>query len=303
MRSPTWLAALGLAAAAAGAILSAQQPTFRTGVETVRLDLVVTESGQPVAGLGPGDFEVRDNGVRQRLRAVLGESVPLDVYFVLDVSSSVAGERLGHLRRAAHALLAGLVPGDRAALLAFSHQVSEPQPLTADLAAVRRAIDAIEPAGATALNDAVYAPFVLREPGERRAVAVVFSDGLENMSWLQDDELVEAARRADVLVHGITLTPEQPAVPVALPGERATQLPHENALLRRTAAVTGGRLWPAQSSAHLEEVFIGVLREIRSRYIVAYEPEPAGRLGWHDVQVKVKGRGRQVSMRPGYFAR
>jgi VWFA-related protein len=292
------------AAIAAGALLSAQQPTFRTRVETVRLDVVVTVEGRPVAGLGLPDFEVRDNGVRQRVREVLGEEVPLDAYFVLDASSSVEGERLANLRRAARAFLAGLVSGDRAALIAFSHQVAAPQALTADLSLVGQTIDAIEPDGATALNDAVYAPLVLREPGERRAVAVVFSDGLENMSWLQDDEVVEAARRADVLVHGITLTPDRPAGWSTLTsGQAKPTLPHENELLRRVAAVTGGRLWHASSSAQLEEVFVGVLREIRSRYILAYDPEPAGRLGWHDVQVRVKGRGRHVSMRPGYLAR
>jgi VWFA-related protein len=257
-----------------------------------------------VGGLLLGDFEVFDNGVRQQVRTLLGEAVPLDVHLVLDVSSSVEGERLGHLRRAAHAFLAGLVPGDRAALLAFSHQVLAPQPLTSDLVAVRAAIDAIEPAGATALVDALYAGILLHQTGERRGVVVVFSDGVENMSWLLDAEVAEAARRADVLVHGITLTPDRPAGWATLSsGQAVPALPHENDLLRRAAAATGGRLWHAATSAHLESVFVGVLREIRSRYILAYDPEPAGQRGWHSVRVTVKANGRQVSARPGYFAR
>lgn len=157
---------------------------------------------------------------------------------------------------------------------------------------------------ATALVDALYAAKRLHEAGERRGVVVVFSDGVENMSWLLDDEVAEAARRADVLVHGITLTPDRPAGWATLSsGQAVPALPHENDLLRRAAAATGGRLWHAATSAHLESVFVGVLREIRSRYILAHDPEPAGQRGWHSVRVTVKAKGRQVSARPGYFAR
>jgi VWFA-related protein len=298
---------LSVALMAGAATLHAQQPLFRVGVEVVRLDVSVTRDRQPVTGLGLADFEVRDNGKRQRLTGILREEVPLDVYFVFDASGSVEGEKLGHLRRAAHAFLGGLAPGDQAGLLVFSHQVSRLLPLTADVGAVRRAVDGIEPAGQTALDDGLYAALLQRRPNERRAVAVVFSDGMENMSWLTDDVVVEAARRFDVVVYGVTLTPEPDAETLLTgPGRySASEVlpPKENELLRQVATTTAGRLWTAGSSAKLEEMFVGVLREIRSRYLLTYEPEPAGRPGWHTVQVKVKGGRNIVTSRPGYYAR
>jgi hypothetical protein len=42
-----------------------QRPQFRAGVSVVRLDVLASDRGKPIAGLTPHDFEVTDNGVRQ----------------------------------------------------------------------------------------------------------------------------------------------------------------------------------------------------------------------------------------------
>lgn len=294
---------VAVALAVSGAALPAQQPTFRAGIEIVRLDVSVTRDDEPVTGLTAADFEVRDNGKRQRLTGVLLEEVPLDVFFVFDTSGSVRGEKRADLRRAALAFLSGLAPGDQAALLAFSHQVSLLQALTPDLGAVRRAVDTLEPSGSTALNDAVYAALLQRTANERRAVVVAFSDGLENISWLTVDAVVEAAKRSDMVIYGVTLLAPAGAPRVAVRQPATFPPPQEDELLRRVALATGGRVWAADSSARLEEVFTDVLREIRSRYLLAYEPEPAGQAGWHRVQVKVKRDKGVVTSRPGYYAR
>ena len=44
-----------------------QTPTFRSAIEAVGVDVLVTRDGRPVANLTPGDFDVVDNGVRQRV--------------------------------------------------------------------------------------------------------------------------------------------------------------------------------------------------------------------------------------------
>jgi hypothetical protein len=84
---------------------SAQAPTFASKVEAVRVDVLVTDRGQPVRGLGRSDFEILDNGVLQQVDLVSFEQIPLNVILALDMSDSVAGERLDHLRSAGTALL------------------------------------------------------------------------------------------------------------------------------------------------------------------------------------------------------
>ena len=106
------------------------QETFRSGVEAVRLDVLVLENGEPVRGLRAGDFEVRDNGVLQQIDRVTFEQVPLNVVLALDMSGSLEGARLEHLQGAAGALLDGLRADDQAALVTFSHMVAQRAGLT-----------------------------------------------------------------------------------------------------------------------------------------------------------------------------
>jgi VWFA-related protein len=273
----------------------AQQPLFRAGVEIVRVDVSVVLGEAPVTGLRLEDFEVRDQGARQQLTGLLYEEVPLDAYLVLDASASVAGRKLADLRHAAMAFLAGLRTGDEAALLSFSQMVTQHQPLTGDLAAIRRALEAVTTGGTTALHDALFAAMLQRQPNERRAVAVVFSDGFENVSWLSEADVMGTAERSDMLVYGVTLTAE--------PRGGRARTPVENAFLRRVTAATGGRIWTAGGSAQLEEAFVAVLRDIRSRYLLTYTPESPPRPGWHSLQVKLKRGKGQVIARPGYFVR
>ncbi len=80
MRTLVRLAAVVMLTAVGAASLSsqpqplaapaAQQPTFRTGVNYVRADVYPTANGQIVRDLRPEDFELREDGVPQKLDSV-----------------------------------------------------------------------------------------------------------------------------------------------------------------------------------------------------------------------------------------
>src|SRR5262249_31491451 len=146
-------AALIAASLAAIAGAQTQTSTFSTKIEAVRVDVLVTDRGQPVRGLGPDDFEIQDNGVLQQVDLVSFEQIPLNVILALDMSESVAGERLEHLRGAGQALLNGLKKGDQAALVTFRDAVTLDAGLSGDSLKIRAALDRAEPRGETALVD------------------------------------------------------------------------------------------------------------------------------------------------------
>ena len=65
------------------------------------------------------------------------EQIPLNVILALDMSSSLEGERLDHLREAGRAVLSGLKKEDQGALITFSHALTLGAGLTSDVAVGR----------------------------------------------------------------------------------------------------------------------------------------------------------------------
>jgi len=279
------LVAVLAACGAACALVSAQLPTFRSRVEAVRVDVLVTEHGRPVRGLQPADFEILDNGVRQHVDLAILEKLPLDLILVFDVSKSVEGQRLDDLRRAGGAVLGALAPGDRAALVTFNHVVRLGSGLTSELGRLRAALALAMADGGTALVDGAFAGMMLGESEVGRALELVFSDGLDVSSWLTADAVLDTARRSGVVVYGTWVGP--------------AQAPE---FLRALARATGGDVVSARSSQDVGAIFLHILEEFRNRYVLSYSPQGVSKAGWHALDVRVKGRGFQVKARPGYLA-
>ena len=272
-------------ALAAPVLVRSQQPAFSSKVEAVRVDALVTERGQPVRGLTAADFEVLDNGVAQAVDLVSFEQVPLNLVLVFDMSSSVVGERLDHLREGARTVLGGLKHDDQAGLITFSHMIVRGSELTTDLDRVRGALRGTFWPGETSLIDAVYSAIVVGESDVGRALLIVFSDGLDTASWLTPDAVLDTAKRSDVVVYG-----------VAAGGSPRMSFLHD------LGELTGGALLDAGSSENLGATFERILQEFRQRYLISYSPRGVPRPGWHRLDVRVKGRAATVKARPGYLA-
>jgi Ca-activated chloride channel family protein len=277
--------AVAAALVCAAAMVTAQQTTFSSRIDAVRVDVLVTENGTPVRNLGRNDFEVFDNGVKQDVDLVSFEQLPLNVVLTLDMSDSMVGERLANLRAAGLALVDGLKADDQAALVNFSEIVSLGAALTSDKAQVRAALQRAEPDGNTSLIDASFAGMVLGESRVGRALVVVFSDGLDTSSWLASKAVLDIARRCDVVVYAVSAA-------------RGVKMD----FLRELCERTGGRLFELDTTDRLSAVFLQVLDEFRQRYLVSYSPRGVPDQGWHRVTVRVKGRNLDVKARPGYFA-
>jgi len=270
---------------ATSAATRGQQPSFSARVESVRVDVLVLENGRPVRGLGPSDFDIVDNGVPQQVDLVSFDQIPLNVVLSLDMSDSLAGERLEQLRDASRAVLDGLTKDDQAALVTFSHAVSLGAPLSKDLAAVRTALDDAYGFGETSLIDGVYSAMMVGESDVGRALLMVFSDGLDTSSWLAADAVLESAKRSDVVVY---------AAAIGTVGGAP--------FLKELSTLTGGTMYKVESTKDLRRTFLDILTEFRQRYLVSYTPTGVARDGWHRLDVRVKNRRTTIKARPGYLA-
>jgi VWFA-related protein len=275
------LAIAGLASAAA----APQQPlVFSSHVQAVLVDALVTQNGRPVSGLTAADFEVRDNGVLQKIDLLDAANLPINAVLALDTSASTAGARLRNLTAATDALLDGLRPVDRAALTTFSHVVSPRVPLTPDLASIREALRSINPDGETAALDGIYAALTATLAETGRSLVVICTDGRDTRSWLEPDELLAAAHRSNAVIDVV-----------------ATGSARRWPVLRDLTDATGGQTIAVESSQQIRAQFESILREFRSRYVVTFVPAGVADGGFHRLDVRVRGGRLAVKARPGYI--
>ena len=263
----------------------AQQPTFSSKLEAIRVDALVTDRDGVIRGLQPADFEVRDNGVAQTVDLVSFQQIPLNVILALDTSASVSGERLDDLQKACRALLGRLTNDDKAALLTFSNVVLLRQRLTADVARVRDSLDEVRPLGETSLVDGAHAATLLAGDDGGRNLLIVFSDGLDTTSWLAPERVLDSARRADVVAYAASSRDAE-----------------ESKFLDDLGKLTGGGLIKIASTKDLSATFLRILDEFRNRYLLSYSPNGVAKDGWHRLDVRLKNRRATIRARAGYQA-
>jgi VWFA-related protein len=268
-----------------GPILASQKPhAFSSSTLGVRVDVLVTDGRNPVGGLTAADFELRDNGVVQAIDVVDTSDIPVNAVLALDTSASTKGQRQADLVAASDALLDLLKPIDRAALTTFSHAVSPRIALTSDLAAVRSELRAIEPDGETAVMDGAYVALTATLAQTGRSLVVVCTDGYDTSSWLKPEEVLESAKRSNAVIYAVTAAEARRRSP-----------------LKELADATGGQMLEVVSGKDLSGAFQKILKDFRSRYILAYSPQGVPTEGFHRLEVRMKRRGLTAKARPGYI--
>lgn len=289
------LAVVGIALSllAGGPLAGAQQrtpPVFKAEVEAVYVDAFVTNRGGPVQGLTAADFELKDNGIAQSVEIASTETQPLLAVLTFDVSGSLSGERLRALRVASQALMDTLKPEDEVALFTFSEEFDWWVRPTLDKARVTSALERMRGGGGTAVVDAVYAALTL--PVSRgRSLVVLFTDGEDNMSWLDWREVRLSAERSNALLHVVGLQRVGS-------GWLESQEPWA---MCRIAEATGGRCWEAKSPERLRDAFGAIGEAMRNRYVLRYEPQNVKRPGWHELELRLRARKGDVQARRGYW--
>ena len=278
-------------------------PVFRAETETVSVPVSVTKNGTPVRGLRAEDFILKDNGAVQHVELVDRETMPTTVVLALDRSASVSGRKLELLRGAARAFLRELRPQDEAALIAFDYRIELRHEATTDRAAILGAIEGLEAGGATSVIDALYVS-LKRRLGAGLPLVVLFTDGQDTMSWLENDDVQRAARESSTLLHVVGTEPRGLRMARSTRGAGYAPVFKESGyvhLLRRIAETTGGAYWAVESDEHLEATFRKVLEVANGRYVLRFEPQDVARPGLHRLEVAVRRRGVDVRARKEYL--
>lgn len=294
------------------ALPAAQQTVFRSTVDSVALDVAVTAGNRPVADLEAKDFEVTDNGAKQKILSISHDTMPIDVTFVIDTSDS-AGWLLNSLIKGVETVRKKLRPDDRVAVVTFSQRIRERLSLVQPESASGLMIGPAS--GMTSLYDATVVALATPRIIDRRQMAILFTDGDDTMSFLDGSRVLDVAGHSSTAVFAVAMFG-----PWTLPdgflqkivdttGGIVQIVPpwsgHGGFTTTANAIVQDGRIIPVDHSrtpgVEIDASFLRALEEFRMSYVVRYQVEGVPRTGWHDVSVRVTKSGHYtVRTRKGY---
>lgn len=273
------------------AVAAPQAPVFRATAKTVVVDVSVSRNGRPVMGLAAADFHLADNGVPQTLVDVSQETLPIDLTVVADLSATADGSALDALRRSIGDVLGRLHPDDHASLVVFDQRIRE---VDVSARGLQITVDSTWTASSPArLFDAIAAALVKPLDPARRRMTIVFTEGRDQGSFLDEAELIDVASRSGVAVFIVGVTDGT---------ARAPQPPANLPLLQHLADATGGIVAVVQRDQDLGASFVRALEDFRTSYVLRYTPAGTAAGGWHRLDVSVpRERAAEVRARKGYF--
>ena len=262
----------------------------RVDVDAVQLTVVVQDHrGRFVRGLAQEAFQVFQDGRPQTLAHFANERVPLEVVAAIDMSGSMT-EAMPQVREAAARFLAALAPDHQVTVLAFNDNVFTLSRRGAAPEARRRALARLTPWGGTALYDAILAALDVLGAQQGRRALVVFTDGADQQSHATFGDVQRRVESSDATMYMIGQ------------GD-ATTNPALRRLLERLAAVSGGRAFFEARPDALDAVFVQIIEELSSQYLLSYQPDAPVRDGeWHAIRVEVDRGEYRVRTRQGFRA-
>lgn len=297
---------------------------LRVKTEEVLLPVSVRDAqGAAVSGLVAESFMIYDNGVRQEIKSFKRERTPVNIVLLLDASGSVFSQ-MRFIREAAKAFIKGLHEEDKVSVMQFADKVELLQDWTsaANVRPLLKALDWRYRAGeSTAFYDGLYlAAHEQLSKVEGRRLIIVLTDGIDTIVERHASyaNALDAVRRAEAAVYVLSLTASMRAMlrertggslgRILLRGYDPREVTRylslietaEN-LLRGLTEQTGGRIFLPLRDEDLAPAYDAIAEELRTQYIITYQPRPQTRAGtWRPIRVLVAPGGYEVAARQGY---
>ncbi|HZH35147.1 MAG TPA: VWA domain-containing protein [Pyrinomonadaceae bacterium] len=278
-----------------------------------------------VTSLTKDDIRIFEDGQPQQIFAFQRQvDLPLSLAILID--TSISQERtLPEEKSAAQTFIEDIVRAnkDEVAVLSFTGETTLEQGLTGNVSRLRRAVERVEfvppsgyagggvtvgtppisgtnqsTAGSTAIWDALWVTSdeVLQNApnGTRRAI-ILLSDGFDTSSSKRINDAVDKALKADAVIYSIGIgDPFYGGV--------------DQSMLKKIAERTGGQAFFPRSETELQRAFAQIQTELRSQYLIAYEPTNPKKDGtYRKIQIEVKNSALEkqkirLTHRQGYFA-
>lgn len=272
------------------------------------------------------DVQILEDGQVQEI-IEFSRQVDLPLSMAILIDTSVSQERtLPEEKAAAKAFLQSVVRPvkDEVAIVSFTGEATLEQSLTNNISRLLRAIDRVnfvppsgyigggviagtppisgknqQIAGSTALWDAIWVTseeILGPAPEKTRRAIILLSDGINTFGKKKFEDAVQAALKAEAVIYSIGI------------GDDFYGGVDKKALSRLSER-TGGRAFFPQDETELRHAFAQIEVEMRSQYLIAYEPTNQKRDGTYrkiEIQLVNPELAKQkitLTHRQGYFAK
>lgn len=333
--------ALCVLAVSSGLTQSLQQPAessrFRTGVDVVEVDVIVTApDGEPVRGLTIDDFELFEDGRPVRVVEVQAVDLPKPLLsnavspsptsegtaihdnlrtseggiYVILLDFEPAPGIFDRVRKTALAIIEGLGPTDLAAMMSTRGQRAYQVEFTSDRHRLARALERLVVGG----QSMEPLPFAIERvakslsgiPSRRKAVALVSEGFYFDPKKPEYRSGIESVRRANVSVYAF-----DPRIAGSLDSQIVSQSAEEWSIhmegdrrsveaLQTLAAMTNGRA--TVRTNRLDDGVQQMLTENRTYYLLRYHTLAPRDGKFHEISIRTKVPGLRVRSRPGFVA-
>jgi Ca-activated chloride channel family protein len=259
---------------------------IKVNTELVNLNVrVIDRNNRPIDNLRQTDFHVFEDGVSQPIESFSREEVPISYGLAVDTSGSLRSQ-LQAVIDAGKTIINSNKPGDETFLARFisSDKIETVQDFTNSKDLLMDGLDDLYiEGGQTAIVDAVYvtaehiAEYKKGDVNDRRRRAlIVITDGEDRSSVYTQEKLFARLREEDVQIYVIGFVRE-----LDKEGGLIRKSPREKAvnLINKLATETGGRAFFPESLSDLPGIAAEIVRDLRTQYVVSYNPTNKARDG------------------------
>jgi len=295
-------------------------PSFRIGVDVSMVSVPVTvrrANGSFFKGLTQKSFRVLEDGKEQEITFFVEEALSTHLAMVLDISGSVKPE-WGAIKQATNRFLENLRPDDYFSITTFNEDIRLKMDWGKKTDRVDEKLSGIYCKDNTKLWDAIHTVSTEVFKGiDGKKVIIIMSDGMDNQSYYTYADAVRAAVENGISIYIVSKTealmqyyeykiPQGDPYRGIILFQIQRDLAQAEAILRRLAHDTGGRVLKPNSFGQLGEIYADVYEELRNQYTLGYISTNTAKDGsYREIDVTVSRQaapGVTVTARPGYYA-
>ncbi len=270
---------------------------IKIDTELVNLNVrVVDRFNRPISNLRQQDFQILEDRVPQTITYFSQAEVPTNYALVIDNSGSLRFQ-LEKVIEASKTIIGTNKPEDETGVIRFvsSEKIEILQDFTSNRIDLNDALDNMYiEGGRTAIIDAVYLAAERVDEYERsrsavdrkRRALILVSDGEDRSSYYKEEQLFKLLREADVQIYTIGFIDD-----LDNDGNFIRKSPQKKAknFLTKLATETGGKAYFPKSVAELPAIARNIASELRTQYLISYEPTNLDKDGsFRNIKVVVK---------------